>query len=117
MVSLTPAEPMREGMRFRSVTRVCCITNRTTVAVERLIPEQWIELVSKTGLISFRAVYTFVEISSAQTEVICTLRFEFNGFIFNAPRPIIESMAQTRVYRDLTSLCALISGDAKWLQM
>jgi len=111
MISISPQETMREGMRFRTSTRVCGVVNTATVAVENLVPNEIIELQSKTGLISFRALYKLVECSPDETELICTLRFEFKGFIFNATRSVIESMARTRCHRDLVALRDLIAQD------
>jgi len=97
-------EVMREGLRFRIASRLCGVVNTSTVAVERLVENEFIELSSKTGLISFRALFNFVENSPKETEVICTLRFEFKGFVFNAARQVVESMAKMRCQRELLDL-------------
>lgn len=104
LVSITPTVVMREGLRFRIANRLCGSLNTTSVAVERLVENEYVELASRTGLISFRALFTFVENSPIETEVICTLRFEFKGFIFKASRPVIESMAKMLCQRDLLEL-------------
>lgn len=108
LVSITPMVVMREGLRFRIANRLCGSLNTTTVAVERLLENEYVELTSKSGLISFRALFNFVENSPVETEVICTLRFEFKGFIFNAARPVIESMAKMLCQRNLLELRSYI---------
>lgn len=104
LVSVTPTVAMREGLRFQLANRICGSLNTATVAVERLVENEYVELASKTGIISFRALFNFVETTPSETEVIYTLRFEFKGFIFNAPRPVIEAMATMRSKRCLLNL-------------
>ena len=108
IVSISPLEVMREGLRFKVSSYICGIRNNSIVAVERMVKDELIELSSRTGLFSYRVLYNFVENSSNETEVICTLRFEFSGFIFNAPRRVIESMAKMRCQRDLVNLRSYI---------
>lgn len=111
MISISPEDVIQEGMRYRTSMRICGITNNTMIAVERVIANESIEISSKSGLIAFRALYQLVENSSENTELIYTLRFEFKGFIFNAPRSIIESMARSRSQYDLIALRDLIASD------
>ena len=113
MISISSRETMREGMRYRTSIRICGIVNTATVAVESLVSNEIIELVSKSGLISFRALYKLVECGPEETELICTLRFGFRGFIFNAARQVIESMAGTRCRRDLVALRDIIERDVR----
>ena len=113
LVSLSPQEAMREGMRFKLSSHVCASLINATVAVERLVPNELLELVSKTGLISFRVMFNCVENSPIETEVICTMRFEFNGFVFNASRSVIEAMARQRCQRDLLALRTYIMRTAQ----
>ena len=112
LVSISPMERLSEGLRFRIASRLGGSLNTSTVAVERLVENEYVELVSKTGLISFRALFNFIENSPNETEVICTLRFEFKGFVFNAARPVVESMAKMRCQRELIELRAYILRNA-----
>jgi len=109
LVSITPTVEMKEGLRFRIANRICGSLNTSNVVVERLVENEYVEFASKTGLISFRALFNFVETSPTETEVIYTLRFEFNGFIFNAPRQVIEAMATMRCHRCLLDLRSYIA--------
>jgi hypothetical protein len=113
MTRISSHAMMVEGMRFRTSIRTCGITNTAAIAVESLVPNENIELESKSGLIPFRALYKLVECSPEETELICTLRFEFRGFIFMACRQVIESMAKTRCHQDLVALRDLIDEEAR----
>jgi uncharacterized protein YndB with AHSA1/START domain len=109
MKSVSGEERLREGLRYTTESVVAGHVNVSEVEVVRLVPNEEIELVSKSGLVAYRAVFTTYELTSKSTEVVCTLRFEFRNFVLDVARPVIEAMAQSRVRGDLEMLRALLT--------
>lgn len=108
MTTISQAGRMTQGLRFRTSTNLGAYVNNAHVTVERLVENEYIELVNNTGAIAFRILYNLVELSPYETELICTMRFEFRTFEMNATRPVIEAMTRARVRRDLMVLCEII---------
>jgi hypothetical protein len=105
-ISFTGA--MREGLRYETRSLLVGHANLSKVEVTRLVPGEEVELMSESGLIAFRVVFILREVAEETTEVICTLRFEFQNFVLDLARPVIESMAQVRVRGDLETLRILL---------
>ena len=94
---------MTQGLRYRATSQVAGYTNVSHVTVVRLEEDVMIELASETGAIPFRALL-YLRDEDGGTEVAYTVRFEFNSFIMRAARPVIETMGQAKLKRDLTAL-------------
>lgn len=110
MKSMSATGPMTEGLEYETSTAVAGHTNHARIKVERLVPNEEIELVNNSGLIHFRAYFRLHELEPDRTEVICTLRFELMGPIFVLARPVIENMARTRIRGDLEKLRQQLVG-------
>ena len=111
MLSISSSDMLTEGMKFKTESTAAGRVNKSEVLVTRLIPDQEIELVSETGLITYRAVFKLGPVEPNSTEVLCVLKFEFNNFVLKMARPVLESMAQARVKGDLEALRALLQGE------
>lgn len=101
---------MREGQHFHTESIVMGRVNRAEVTVVRLTPNREIELRSQTGLVSYQAVFSLAAVAGG-TQVTCGLQFELRGLILDLGRPVIESMAKSRVQADLQTLQLLLEAE------
>lgn len=109
MRSISTTERLRLGLRYKTESTVAGHVNVSELEVMKLVPNETIELASKSGLIAYDAVFKISERGPDLCEVICTLKFEFRHFMLDVARPAIETMAQARVRGDLETLRAMLS--------
>lgn len=109
MKQVSEPGPLSQGLRFKTESLVAGgRINLAEVEVTQLVPSERIELVSHSGVVAYRAVFELKTKAPEITEVICSLRFEFNNFVLDLARPVIEAMAAARIRGDLEALRAML---------
>ncbi len=109
MKHISVTKPLEKGMQYQTETILAGHVIQAYVEITRLIPNEAIEFTSESGALSYKALFTFQDIDGGHTQVSCTLQFQFRSFVIDLARPVIESMAQTRVRGNLESLAVLIA--------
>ena len=110
MVRISKSGYLEENMLVETESIIVGQKVVSNFEIIRLIPNELIEMINNSGAITYHAMYQLLSESPNETEVICTLRFEFSGFILNLGRPIIEGMAESRLRNNMEALQALIGG-------
>jgi len=109
MTSISTTEPMYQGLRYETTTVMPGgLPNVSQIEVIRLQEPNEIELISRSGAITYHARFALAGDAPDQTMVTCHLKFEFNAFVVNLTKTAIESMASARVRANLEALRALI---------
>jgi hypothetical protein len=110
-VSISHTGRMREGLRYEVKGMIAGgKVTASEIEVVRLIPNQEIEVVNYAGLVAYRGMYRLVPRGPHETEVICTLKFEFQNYVLDLARPVIEAMAGARLRGNLEALRAILCG-------
>ncbi len=110
MVRISKNGYLKENMLVETESIVVGQKVVSNFEIVRLVPNKVIEMVNNSGSITYHAMYQLLSESPDESEVICTLRFEFNGFILNLARPIVEGMAESRLRNNMEALQALLRG-------
>jgi ribosome-associated toxin RatA of RatAB toxin-antitoxin module len=109
IISLSEVGPLREGLAYEAKSRLYGrITGQSRISVTRLLVNDEIELVNESGVIAYRAMYKFIEVSPKDTELVFTLRFEFNYRLMGLGHIKVERSARARIEGDLKRLLHLI---------
>lgn len=103
---------MQPGIVFETRSNVMGQVTSATAEVRSLTPERELELINNTGAILYRAVYRLIP-SDDQTELILWCQIEPRSRVFQLARPLIESLAATRLQADMNMLKALIEQAAQ----
>jgi ribosome-associated toxin RatA of RatAB toxin-antitoxin module len=104
MISISHLGRMQVGLEYTTKSSVLGKINKSTVRVVEMIPDESIVLDSLAGLIKFRATFQLRELTPGSCALTCSLKFEFSQAVFDLARPVIESIAETRIRTDLEVL-------------
>lgn len=108
MVRISRTGPMKVGLHYTATHMVLGREQTSAVEVIQLQENRAIKLRNDTGEIIFTILFRLIPKGKHQTEVICTLEFELIGLALTFARPVIESMAKTRLQGDLETLRAIL---------
>jgi ribosome-associated toxin RatA of RatAB toxin-antitoxin module len=113
MTSISTTSRMEPGLKYVTTSDVHGLVNRSEIEVVQLVPDEAIVLESKTGLITFRAVFELEEHSADSCSVICNLKFSFSNAIFKIAHSAVESMTEMRIRTDLEKLRVSLAGKSR----
>ncbi|HEY2004726.1 MAG TPA: SRPBCC family protein [Candidatus Saccharimonadia bacterium] len=112
MIYISHTGPMYAGLKFETRTRVLGQINAADVEVVHLVPPALIRLQSKTGLVSYNAVYRLKDRANGGSMVTCDLKFEFSKAVLSLAHEAIEGMARDRLENDLLKLAKILDNKA-----
>lgn len=110
MIAISKTGMMIENMLFETETIINGQSVKANVEVVRLVPNIQMELLNRSGGITYRALWRLLSERPNETELICMLQFEFNSFTLDLARPVIESMAEIRLKARMETLRTLLSS-------
>lgn len=95
---------MYEGVKYTTVTNVLGKVSKHNVQVVKMIKDEMIILESGSGIVTFRAVYEFKEVTPDSCILICTLIFTFSKAVFKLAEPVVVTVAENIIRGDLETL-------------
>ena len=82
----------------------------SNLEIIKLIPNESIEMINNSGVISYRIIYQLLDMAPNESELICMVQFAFRNFSMDLARPGIEAMAGQRIRTNLTNLKVLLES-------
>ncbi len=109
-LAITEAPRMHKGLAYTAQTVTAGQLSKSRVQVTDLIPNQEIHLTNNAGAVSYDALLLFEPTGHDRTRVTCKMRFTLSSGLIDAARPVIETMAETRIRSNWQILRALLPG-------